>query len=308
MDTRQLLNFAMVAEVGNMTLAAQRLFMSQPALSRQIKTLERELGVELFSRRSGSRQVLLTPAGEVLLTRARVLQSELEQTNVLIEEVKRAAGDVTRIAVASAPLRYLVLPAINAFQQTWPGAKVELLEVEYGAELPYAERREVDLAIGSLPTDHRVLRWEDLYTAHFYALVSPTHPLAERDFISTDELPEQHLLLLKSGASAQLMYEFFFHLNIPRPTSVFESHLPETLLSAAEIGLGVALLTDTTPFDGYNLRTIPVLHKGQHIEVRRVVAWHRGRKLSDVTQAFVQVLKEQAAVWAKGYDAHQTVT
>jgi DNA-binding transcriptional LysR family regulator len=97
------------------------------------------------------------------------------------------------------------------------------------------------------------------------------------------------------------MYEFFFHLNGLAPTSVFESHLPETLLSAAEIGLGVALLTDTTPFEGYRLQAVPVLHKEQHIEVPRVVAWHRGRRLSDVAQAFVQVLKEQAAHRPGGY-------
>src|SRR5581483_7288540 len=100
MDSKQLLQFITVAELGKMTLAAQRLFMSQPALSRQIQALERELGVALFERRSGSRQMSLTPAGEILLQRARVLRAEIEQTTVLIEEVKREAGEVIRVAAA----------------------------------------------------------------------------------------------------------------------------------------------------------------------------------------------------------------
>jgi DNA-binding transcriptional LysR family regulator len=269
--------------------------MSQPALSRQIQALERELGVALFERRSGSRHMALTPAGEILLQRARILRSEIEQTTLLIEEVKREAREVVRVAAASAPMRYVVIPAVSELQHWRPGARVELVETDFGSELSLVERREVDLAIGGLPTDRRELGWEDLYVARFYALVSLQHPWADCPTISVEELAQEELLLLKNGPSAQLMYEFLFHLNGLAPKSYFESHVPETLLAAAEANLGVALLTDTTPFHSYKVRAIPVLYKGQQIMIPRVVAWHRRRSLSDVGRRFVEILKEQSA-------------
>jgi DNA-binding transcriptional LysR family regulator len=294
LDARPLRNFITVAELGSMTTASRRLFLSQPALSRQIKSLEREVGVPLFDRTRGSKQVHLTPAGEVFLAQARVLLAEMEKTQALVEETKASAFGLIRIGASPAALCYVVMPAVATFHQSWPDCRFEFTEANWGSELALVERGLVDLAVGHAVAGLRDVRWETLYTARLYALVAPGHRLAERSAVAVEELMQEDLLLFKGAPSSQIAHESMLHLHGFLPRSVFESQLPQTLLQAAASGLGVALLTDIVPFDGYELRAIPVLQHGRHYEAVRVVGWSRRRRLPDITRTFMQTLKEQA--------------
>jgi DNA-binding transcriptional LysR family regulator len=300
MDTRQLRNFVVAADLGSITLAAERLFMSQSALSREIQSLERGLGVTLLERRRGSRRLRLTHAGDVFLRRARTVLAELDETQTVMEEIRN--GSVTDLSVAAGlnPMRYVVLPALTRFKAQRPNLRVQLIEPDYGSELSLVERGNADVAIGNRSSDLRDVRWETLYVAHVYALVSPSHVLAAREFVEVDELAQQDLLLFKGGLTAQMTHDFLLHIDrvLPinglLPRAVFESRVMESVLAAAEMGLGVAVLSDTVPFAPYRLRAVPVLYKGRQLQQERVVAWRRQGRASRVVTEFIAALKEQA--------------
>ena len=123
MDLRQLEYFAAVARYRNFTRAAEELYVTQPALSQQVRRLERELGLELLTRTSAG--VELTPAGQELLARAESILGEVGRARAAMDE---HAG-VTRgfVRLATAPGELLRLPAeLAAFHRAHPGVRIAL--------------------------------------------------------------------------------------------------------------------------------------------------------------------------------------
>lgn len=269
------------------------MFISQPALSRQIQSLERELGVKLFHREA--RRLSLTDAGELLLERMRSLLHELEQTHLLMEEVKQGTGGVLRIAVPPIALRYVVLPALVAFRELAPAVDVQIVEADYGVVPSLLAGGEVHLGLTAPLPGMEDLVWEEMYTAGVYALVSPQHPLAAKEYVTLQDLTRERLLLLSGGRPAQSLFETTYQVSGFQPQSVFESHNIETLLMLAESKFGITLMTDTVPFSEYRLRAVPLVHNGEQLQAKLIVAWHGRRHLSAVSERFIDVLKEQMA-------------
>jgi DNA-binding transcriptional LysR family regulator len=204
MNLNQLVTFSVVAECGQISRAAEELFIAQPAVSRQIRALEEELGVSLFERHRGGRQLTLTYAGEILLNHVRVLLGEVAHTRRRMDEVKRGAAGLIRIAAGPVILRYVVTPAVAKFRRDWPDTDLRVIEAEYESVFSLVEDGTADLAVGVVLPDMLTLQWEDLYNARLYALVSPTHRLATRPHLEAEELAIEELLLLKTGGSARL--------------------------------------------------------------------------------------------------------
>src|SRR5947209_3369772 len=125
MELRQLRYFVAVAEEGNISRAAQKIFLTQPALSRQIKALEEEIGQCLLQRKAHS--IHLTPAGEALWREGREL---LQHAGQIIERV-RVAGQTVRLRVGYAPslASGLLSGAVENFAQKHPHARVELFDL-----------------------------------------------------------------------------------------------------------------------------------------------------------------------------------
>jgi DNA-binding transcriptional LysR family regulator len=306
MEINQVRNFIVLAECNSMTLAAERLFISQSALSRQIKALEEELGLTLFDRVRGSRGLSLTAAGERMLELARDLISQTEQIHLLADRLQRGTSGLVRVSAPPASLHYVVLPALARFQERWPAIDVTPVESAQDEMFTLVEDGRVDIAVGTTGPPPHQLRWDTLFIARLYALVSPHHPLATKASLTAGELSSEKILLYRPSYSAQRARDLIFHLihmqsRLPAP--VFESYIPATTLALAELGQGTAIISDVVPFVGYDLRAIPVLHQGRQVETRSVVAWSRRRRLSEATRAFIDVLKQHAAErTTKGYN------
>ena len=125
MELRQLRYFVAAAEEGNISRAAKKMFLTQPALSRQIKALEDEIGQCLLERQAHS--IRLTPVGETLLRESREL---LQHADLVVERV-RAAGGGLRLRVGYAPslAAGLLSAAVESFTQTHPNTSVELFDM-----------------------------------------------------------------------------------------------------------------------------------------------------------------------------------
>jgi len=175
MELRQLRYFVAVAETGNISRAAKKLFLTQPALSRQIKALEDEFGECLLERQAHS--IRLTPAGEILLGEAREL---FQRADLLLERV-RAAGRGVRLRVGYAPslASGLLAEAVESFAQKHPNARVELFDLSSKEMLAGLEDETLDVVLTVAPErDSRGLKWAPLLQASWQMAVNRKHPLA----------------------------------------------------------------------------------------------------------------------------------
>jgi DNA-binding transcriptional LysR family regulator len=246
-ELRQLRYFVAVAEAGNISQAAKSIFLTQPALSRQIKALEEEIGQCLLERQAHS--IRLTPVGEALLLEARELLRHADQ---VLERV-RVAGRGTRLRVGYAPsLAAGVLSvAVASFTQAHPNARVELFDLSTEEMLAGLESDKLDVAL-SVGQQHprRGLKWTPLLRAPWQLLVNRTHPLARQSEVTPAEVAREPLLVF-----CQRDYPEYWDLIMgwlrghkQRPQIAGEYDGLESLVAAVEAGLGVALITSRTAY------------------------------------------------------------
>jgi len=177
MELRQLRYFVAVAEAGNISRAAKRIYLTQPALSRQIKALEDEIGECLLERQAHS--IRLTAAGEALLHEARDLLQHAEQ---VLERV-RAAGRGVRLRVGYAPslAAGILSAAVECFTHKHPKARVELSDLSTAEMVTGLESHKLDLA---LCVEHlqetRALSWKPLAKVSWQVAVNRKHRFAGR--------------------------------------------------------------------------------------------------------------------------------
>jgi DNA-binding transcriptional LysR family regulator len=245
MELRQLRYFVAVADTGNISRAAKAIFLTQPALSRQIKALEDELGQRLLERRAHS--VQLTAAGRAMLHEAREL---LQHADAALARV-RHAGTGVRLRVGYAPslAGSLVTAAIANFSQVHPGAKVELFDLSTAEMLAGLEsdRLDVVLAASGKPAG-RDLRWTGLVRTSWKLAVKRDHLLARRPRVTPAEVAGEPLLLLGRGDYPEYcdIVTGWLRAHRQRPKVAGEYDGAESLLAGVEAGLGVALVTART--------------------------------------------------------------
>jgi LysR family transcriptional regulator, benzoate and cis,cis-muconate-responsive activator of ben and cat genes len=239
MELRQLRSFIAVADDGVISRAAQRLHLTQSALSRQIKALEEDLGVTLLERSAHS--VKLTQEGEVLLKEGRGV---LERADAAVTKV-RAAGKAVLLRVGYAPtLTAGILPlAISAFTQKHPRVRVELLDLSSTEMRTGLDQGSLDVVMTVKPAKlDEAIHWESLLQEAWCVAMSPNHPLNAKKSIAPAHLDGARMVLF-----SQQEYPEYWQ----RVTSWFKSHGMNALIageydganslaSAIEAGLGVA--------------------------------------------------------------------
>jgi DNA-binding transcriptional LysR family regulator len=180
MELRQLKYFVEVAEQLHYGKAAEQLFISQPAISQQIKNLEENMGVELFDAniRKNYRKVKLTPAGEYFYKEAQKL---LQQAQSLKENTQRIASEnkTVRLGVYKALLKERIVEYLADFRQSNPLAEVSISEYENYHEVQTAiANREIDKGLTLLPISQDAIRYEILKKGSLSLIMSKQHPKA----------------------------------------------------------------------------------------------------------------------------------
>jgi LysR family transcriptional regulator, benzoate and cis,cis-muconate-responsive activator of ben and cat genes len=242
MELRQLRYFVAVAEEGNISRAAQKIFLTQPALSRQIKALEEELGQCLLERQAHS--IRLTPVGEALLHEARDL---LQRADHVLERV-RAAGRGVRLRVGYAPslATGILSVAVEAFTHKHPTARVEMFDLSTKEMRAGLENEQLDVAVTvGMERPTRGLQWKQLLRSPWHLAVNEQHALRRRGNVTPAEVAREPLLMF-----CQRDYPEYWELvsawlrkHRQRPNIVGEYDGIHSLLAAVESGLGVGLVT-----------------------------------------------------------------
>jgi len=196
---RDLRYFVAVAEELHFTRAAERLFVSQPALSKQIRMLERTLGVALFARTG--RTVSLTPAGTALLPHAREMLAAWDRGHRAVEDSKQNAASTLVVGMSTSPGRDGLLPAIRSrFSQAVPEAHLILHQVSWQDPTAGLADKSSDVAFVWLPIpDQERYAWVAVTEEPCLVALPETHPLAaDANLQLTDLFDEPFLALPES--------------------------------------------------------------------------------------------------------------
>jgi DNA-binding transcriptional LysR family regulator len=238
---RDLRYFVAVAEELSFTRAAnERLFIAQPTLSRQIRLLETTLRAKLFER--DHRTVRLTPAGEVMLTRARLLLGQWEETRNAVAEAAATADMALRVGFHTRIGRGLI-PAVTArMAELLPGWRLTFRQVSWRDPTAGLAGAEVDVAISWLPVPDRGLSWEVVATEDRWVALAASHRLAERPSVTLDDLSGEPFIALPAAAGPLRQFWLAADERHDPPRIAAEAETAEETFEAVASGLGVALL------------------------------------------------------------------
>lgn len=292
MELRQLRYFVAVAEDGNISRAAKRIFLTQPALSRQIKALEDEVGQCLLERQAHS--IRLTPVGEALLREARELLQHAEQ---MLERV-RIAGQGLRLRVGYAPslAAGMLSVAVENFTQRHQNTRVELFDLSTKEMLVGLESDKLDVALSvGRQRETRGLVWTPLVRAPWQLAVNRTHALAQRSRVTPAEVAREPLLVF-----CQRDYPEYWDIitgwlrdHGQRPRIAGEYDGVDSLMAAVESGLGVAVVVAPTAHRTPERVRLKKLSAAP--EPLCIAAGHRANRADDKPLAvFIEELRKAA--------------
>jgi DNA-binding transcriptional LysR family regulator len=244
-DTRLLRYFAAVAAEGNLSRAATRLFMSQPALTKQIKQLENRLGVQLFTRsRAG---MTLTSAGQALANTTPAVLASWDQALRETKTAARAAARVLRVGFMSSAANEATQQIIAAFTRRRPDWKVEMQQAAWSDPTAGLASGDADVALLRLPfPGQNDMRIEVLLTEPRWVALPSTHPLAVRDEVSFDQLWDEPFIAAPAETGLWRDYWLATDERQGHPVRIGTvTDQPDAFLIAIANGDGVALAPES---------------------------------------------------------------
>src|SRR2546425_4374761 len=258
MEIRQLKAFIAIAESGTFTAGAERVHVTQAAVSMQIRQLETETGAKLFIR--APRNVILTEAGEKLLERARHI---LREHDAALEEIAELAGAKRgrlRIGSASAGVSADQLPRIlKALRKHHPSAEISVTSGTSESLVQQLLAAELDIAFVSLPVEARGIQTERLNDDQLVAIASSRHRLARQRTVSAYALAGEKLILGERGGNTRRLIDEFFAQAGVKPAVAMELSRLGAIKRMVEEDMGVGI--------------VPLQTVRDEVEKARLVRW-----------------------------------
>ncbi|QHT58523.1 LysR family transcriptional regulator [Paenibacillus lycopersici] len=286
MEWQQLEYFRAVGRSEHFTRAAERLAISQPALSRSITHLEETLGVPLFDR--VGRSVKLNAYGRLFLARVeKALQEIQDGVNELQQLKDPYTGTVSLSFVMTFGLS-LLPDFIGSFNRRYPQVKLQLFQNTTAGIVRQLLDSEADLSILGLIDLRSQLEWTKLLDEELYIYVPAKHRLAARESIRLEEVADDPFIGFKKGYSMRSQTEQFCRQAGFSPRVVFEGEDVATVSVLVSSGIGVTLIPAFTGITPSKIKKLRVTEPVCRREIG--LAWLKGRTLSpsaDLLRAFI---------------------
>lgn len=289
MTLRQLRYIVAVARYGlNISATAEHLFTSQPGVSKQIRLLEDELGVEIFER-TGRQLTRVTPAGEAILELATRVLHETENIEQLAEEFRDPQSGSLTIATTHTQARYALPPVIERFIAAYPRVA---LHMQQGTPMQIAEMAAtgaVDFAIATEAMEH----FEDLVMMPCYhwdraVVIRRDHPLAQQDTITLEDVAAQPIITYVFGFTGRSRLDQAFNTAGLTPNVVLTATDADVIKTYVRLGLGVGIMATMAyePETDGDLVCIDASHLFESSTTR--IGFRRNTRLRGYMYAFIE--------------------
>ncbi len=295
MDTRQLAAFCAVVERKSFSQAAERLGVTQPAVSLQVRSLEKRLGTQLLDR--SGRRVEPTEAGLRLYRGAQRLLTLEEQLveDVAGEDAAELAGEIS-IGASTGPAAIVVPLLLCEFQDENPGVKVSLTVSDTQSVVELVAERELELGIVGAARRHRSVRFEPFFEDEVILVCPPGHRFGGK-MVTLDDLRSEQLIVMQEGAGVRQMVEDELRALGMRLRDLdvrLELGLQESVRSAVQGGYGVTFISRSAVESDLAAGTL-VAARVEGLDAKREISLVRasGRTSTRAAEAFVDFARER---------------
>ena len=285
MDSQNLLAFIQVADCASFSLAAEKLHLTQPAVSKRITALEDHLKLKLFDRIG--RKVNLTEAGRVLLPNAQKILRELQETRRRLADLSGQVRGTLQLATSHHIGLHRLPPVLKQFSQLYPEVDLQLSFLDSETAHDRVLHGLLDLAVITLsPDSHPALKSQTIWEDELCFVASPTHPLAGKKRPRLAQLAEYPAVLPElSTYTGRIVAEIFSREDIALPLKLTTNYL-ETLKMLVSIDLGWSVL----PRSMVDEQLVALSPQGASLKRQLGLVYHRERNLGNAAHAFIGLL------------------
>ncbi|MET3291918.1 LysR family transcriptional regulator [Brevibacillus fluminis] len=286
MDIRQLKYFVEVAKQKSFTRASTTLLVSQPSISKMIKSLEEELGVVLLDR--NERKVVLTDAGAMVFEQAQTILQMMEQLTLSVDELVHMKRGRVKMGLMPTVGSLLFPHTIARFRKEYPDIEMQMVEHKAKQLQHQVEQGELDVAVTVHPVDEALFETVPLLSEELVAIADNEHWLVERESVRLAELKNESFILFSEEfvlhdvvrqACAQAGFE---------PKVAYVSQLWDLVGEMVATQLGIALVPRSM-VRRLNQRSIQAVTISEpHIDWKLVLIYRRDRYLSYAARAFIR--------------------
>lgn len=289
MELRTLHYFTVVAQELNITRAAEKLNMSQPPLSNQIKALEEELGVQLFIR--GKRRLELTEEGGLLLRRAVQIQELADKTRQEIASLREGMTGVIYLSMVEGRAPFLAARWIAGFREEFPLVRYNLWNGSSDDVLDRLHKGLADLAVIAAPYDTEHLEGFPVGREPWIAMLHPDHPLAQPigDAIPLSSLVGEPLIVPSRKSRVDAIRRWFGEVGAePHILCEMSNYMDAAALTSQ--GVGISIFPQTVDVSNGLVVSKVVIQPSRQVEY--ILVWNRGQPPSGLTREFIHFVQE----------------
>ncbi|MGD8261340.1 MAG: LysR substrate-binding domain-containing protein [Desulfobacterales bacterium] len=275
----------------NFTVAASELFITQPAVTAQVKSFEEACNLKLFKKRA--RRVYLTDEGRILFDFAeRIFKYEKEIENI-IDDMRELKRGILSLGTTKAYARYFMPLMISNFHKNYPNIKIQLNE---GSSLDMIYSLldfKIEVAVIARAMDHPEVNFFPFSKEEMAIIVAPNHPLTRtrKKSISFKELADEPFIMKENGSGTRKLVEQLFEKEGCEPNALMETSNTEFIKQLVQRGEGVSFLVReavAAEIADKMLAEVPL--KGQKIYLEVSIAYLKNQVLSPPARAFVDTL------------------
>ena len=286
MDIPYLYAFVAVAETASFSDAAEQLFVTQPAISKRVSSLERELEVQLFDRIG--RKVTLTEAGSALLTRARAILQQVEDSKRAIKNLSGHIAGKLSIGTSHHIGLHRLPPVLRAFTHAYPDVELDLHFMDSEEACFAIEHGEIEMGIVTLPLQPaKLLQTIELWRDPLDFVVNQSHPLLKSSNITTKQLSKYAAILPTKGTYTRQIFEHTMAKHKLELKVGLSTNYLETIKMMVSVGLGWSVLPRSML--SKELHTLKI--EDIKLERKLGIVWHSGHTLSNAANAMSQLLQ-----------------
>lgn len=286
--------FCDLVDLESFSLAAERNFITQSAVSQQIRTLEDKFKRRLLERIRGRREVKLTPAGDVFYQESRKVLAAYEQLQENLRGVVGKIGGTVKVATVYSVGLHELPSKVREFMTKFPAAKIDLEYSRTTRVVRDVLNGNVELGILAFPEARRGLTITPMPDDRLVLIAPPDHTLARRKKVRITDLRGEDFVLFERDVPTRKAMDKIFKANEVEVKKVAEFDNIETIKRAVEVGFGLAIVPDSAVVESRKAGTLAVVDLAEKYWVRSVGVVHRtDRNLSLAAKKFVELLSER---------------
>ena len=290
MNLDQIRNFHAVAVHKSFTMAAEKLFRTQPAISTRVRMLEEELGARLFDRIG--KKVFLTHAGDVLFTYAERLLSLHDEAKLAVTEVNAIPKGKILIGANEATCLYVLPQIFTLFKKKYPDVQISIYRNFSKKVLEKVRSNQLDFGIVTLPVPEQELNILPIAEDELWLITSPDHPLAMESSLDLEDLASYPFIFHAAGTTRERLRKHFGsrwdRLNISMELASIE-----TIKKFVSIGMGISIVPKRYAEQESRQGTLCLLPLRNLNLIRKLgLIYRKNRYLSRACIVFLQVVEQ----------------